>query len=468
MLNKMHGSVVPLDVTTDSAFNMHNLVTIYRELEWLEKVINQAIRTYLKQEGHEANWVDIPVPELKDDNSIYAKVVNKWSLKQHERLALALTISPHLRPELLDIFFGLNGLYNRGFSEFGGVTDKSFSGFLPTGQTLNFLLSSHDPLMRLSSMTILDPSHRLMVEQVFSLQSTDAHLPAWSGIICLSEQWLHYFITGKKVRPELSSEFPAHPITTPLDWTDLVLEHRTMAQIQEIKSWLSHGETLMNDWGLSKKVKPGYRTLLYGPPGTGKTLTAALLAKSTDREIYRVDLSMIVSKYIGETEKNLARVFDAASYKNWILFFDEAEALFGERTTTTSSNDRHANQQTGYLLQRIEDFPGVVILATNLKSNMDEAFTRRFQSMIHFAMPTAELRYKLWLQAFTDTCDLSSEINLRKISKDYELSGGAIINVLRHCVLSAINRNSRCINLKELLSGIRREYRKDNKTIRVC
>jgi len=467
MLNKIQDSVVSLDVATVSEINMQNLVTIHRELDWLDKVINQVIRTYLKQDGHEANWLDIPVPELNDDSSIYAKVVNKWSLKQHERLALALAISPHFRPELLDIFFGLNGLYNRGFSEFGGVTDKTFSGFLPTGQTLNFLLSSGDLSMRLSSMTILDPSHRLMVEQVISLQSTDAHLPAWGGIICLSEQWLHYFITGKKVRPELSSEFPAHPITTPLDWADLVLEHRTMAQIQEIKSWLYHGETLMKDWGLSKKVKPGYRALFYGPSGTGKTLTAALLAKSTGREIYRVDLSMIVSKYIGETEKNLARVFDAASYKNWILFFDEAESLFGERTTTTSSNDRHANQQTGYLLQRIEDFPGVVILATNLKSNMDEAFTRRFQSMIHFAMPTEELRLKLWQQAFVGTCDLSSEINLTKIADDYELSGGAIINVLRHCALAAISRNDRCINLKELLAGIRREFRKDNKALRV-
>lgn len=136
--------------------------------------------------------------------------------------------------------------------------------------------------------------------------------------------------------------------------------------------------------------------MFSGPPGTGKTLTAALLGKSTGRDVYRVDLSMVVSKYIGETEKNLSRVFDAASYKEWILFFDEGDALFGKRTEASSSNDRHANQLTGYLLQKIEDFPGTVIVATNLKSNMDEAFTRRFQNMVHFTIPGPEERLQLW------------------------------------------------------------------------
>ena len=166
-----------------------------------------------------------------------------------------------MRPELLDVFFGLNALYDRGFSEFGGVTDKVFSGFLPTGQTLNFILAANDPDYRLNVMTILDPSHRLMAEQVLTLQRVDDSLPAWGGVLSLSDQWLHYFITGEKVRPELSSAFPAHPISSPLDWSDLVLNHNVMTQIQEIKSWLTHGETLMKQCGLAKKVNPGYRAL---------------------------------------------------------------------------------------------------------------------------------------------------------------------------------------------------------------
>lgn len=447
--------------------NLHqtNLAELHAELDWLAKVIDQVICSYLKQEGYEAQWSEINLPDLSQGTGVYARQVKEWSLNQHERLALALTMAPHLRPDMLDVFFCLNASYNRGFSEFGGVTDKTFSGFLPTGQTLNFLISANDPLWRTSVMAILDPKNRLMAEQVLSLGSVDDTLPAISGVLSLSDQWLHYFISGEKPRPELSASFPAHPITTPLDWSDLVLEYPVMAQIHEIKTWLNHGDTLMKDWGLAKKIKPGYRTLFFGPPGTGKTLTASLLAKSTGREIYRVDLSMIVSKYIGETEKNLAKVFDAASYKNWILFFDEADALFGKRTEANSSNDRHANQQTGYLLQRIEDFPGVVILSSNLKANMDEAFTRRFQSMIHFTIPKPSERLILWRNAFSGSCELEDDIDLEKISEDYELAGGAIINVLRHCALAAVARNSRKVSKDEFLEGIRREFRKDNRTI---
>ena len=443
----------------------HNLAELHDELDWLEQVIEQVIRSYLKQDGHEAHWSDIAVPDLSQGTGIYAGIVRDWSLNSHDRLALALTMAPHVRPHMLDVFFGLNATHNRAFTEFGGVTDKTYSGFLPTGQTLNFLISANDPHWRTSVMTILDPGSRLMREQVLSLSTTDAALPALSGVLSLSDQWLHYFITGEKVRPELSAAFPAHPITTPLEWHDLVLEYHVMMQIKEIKTWLTHGDTLMNDWGLGKKIKPGYRALFFGPPGTGKTLTAALLAKSTDREVYRVDLSMIVSKYIGETEKNLSKVFDAASYKNWLLFFDEADALFGKRTEANNSNDRHANQQTGYLLQRIEDFPGVVILATNLKANMDEAFTRRFQAMIHFTMPQAPERLLLWQNAFASSCELEDDVDLKKLAQDHELAGGAIINVLRYCALSAVARNSRRVSRDEILAGIRREFRKDNRTI---
>ena len=440
-----------------------NLLQLHAELDWLSQVIEQVIRSYFKHEGHEAHWCDIAPPEL-NPNSIYANIVQHWQLNHYERLALALSIAPHLSPHLLDIFFSVNGDTNRVFTEFGGIIDKNYSGFLPTAQTLNFLISANDPHWHTEVKAILDPNSRLMREQVLELRTQEG-LPALSGVLSLSDQWLHYFITGEKVRPELSPAFPAHPITTPLDWQDLVLEYPVMKQVIEIKTWLTHGDTLMNDWGLNKKIKAGYRALFFGSPGTGKTLTAALLAKSTGREIYRVDLSMIVSKYIGETEKNLSRVFDAASYKNWLLFFDEADALFGKRTETNNSNDRHANQQTGYLLQRIEDFAGVVILATNLKANMDEAFTRRFQAMIQFNIPKAPERLALWQNAFAHSCELADDVDLNKIAEDYELAGGAIINVLRYCALSAISRNSRQVNQADILTGIKREFKKDNKTI---
>lgn len=444
-----------------------NLAALQRELDWLDAVVRQAIASYLKHEGHERRWREIEPPALVAGDSVYATQVLAWELDSCERLALALAIAPHLRPQALDIFFGVNGLIDRGFSEFGGCPSKSFSGFLPTGQTLAFVLGADDPALQLDALRILAPQHRLRAEQVLTLEREDERLPPLSGVLGMSEQWLHYLLSGEKVRPELSASFPASPISTPLEWRDLVLDHQVMAQVQEIRAWLTHGPTLMRDWGLASKVKPGFRAAFYGPPGTGKTLTAALLGKSTGREVYRVDLSMIVSKYIGETEKNLGKVFDAASYKDWILFFDEADALFGKRTSANNSNDRHANQQTGYLLQRIEDFPGTVILATNLKANLDEAFTRRFQTMINFTMPSPAQRLQLWTNAFQGVCELAPEIDLRKVAQDYELAGGAIINVLRHCALHAISRERREVTRDDLMEGIKREFRKENKTIQI-
>ena len=181
-------------------------------------------------------------------------------------------------------------------------------------------------------------------------------------------------------------------------------------------------------------------------------------------DVYRVDLSMIVSKYIGETEKNLARVFDMAENRNWILFFDEADALFGKRTTTNTSNDRHANQEVAYLLQRIEDFPGTIILATNLKSNIDEAFSRRFQSVVYFPMPDEELRRSLWLGMLPAKWlkngkeDLTEE--LIALAAKEELSGGSITNVVRRCALRLIMSGKETLDARMLKEALEKEKSK--------
>jgi AAA+ superfamily predicted ATPase len=425
------------------------------------------IKSYLLQEGHENHWRDIPVPDLSVEDCPYANTVNEWQLDVYTRLALVLATAPHLQPEVLDILFGKNQLYDRGFTEFGGVIDKNHSGFLPTGQTLCFLVTAVNPELREKVLEILSKENILIKEQVIILGDTESFLPRLNGVLILSNHWFHYFLTGEHLQEENTASFPAQRITTNMDWDDIVLSSHVMEQVTEINTWMKHGNTLMNDWGLRKRLKPGYRALFYGPPGTGKTLTATLLGKTSGRDVYKVDLSMVVSKYIGETEKNLSRIFDIAEHKNWILFFDEADALFGKRTAANSSNDRHANQQTAYLLQRIEDFPGIVILATNLKGNMDEAFTRRFQAIIHFSMPDHEERYQLWQSAFSEKCTLHPDIDLYKIATDYELAGGAIINVLRYCALSAIRRNDTVVNKQELLAALRREFTKENKTLAV-
>ncbi|HEU4716470.1 MAG TPA: ATP-binding protein [Bacteroidia bacterium] len=442
-----------------------SIAVLHNEINWLQEVISQVIRSYLLQEGHEKNWQDILPPDISASESPYALKVLEWQPGVFGRIALALAIAPHLRPEALDVFFGKNQLYDRGFTEFGGVVDKNHSGFLPTAQTLYFLLTAVNPELRPEVMKLLSKENVLIRDEVIQLSEVDQNLPPLNAMLTMSSYWFEYFITGVHPPEESNPAFPAQRITTGLEWEDVVLDDNVMEQVEEIQAWLQHSSTLMNEWGLKKMLKPGYRALFYGPPGTGKTLTATLLGKMSGRDVYRIDLSMIVSKYIGETEKNLARVFAIARNKHWILFFDEADALFGKRTTTNSSNDRHANQQTAYLLQLIEDYPGVVILASNLNANIDDAFTRRFQSMIHFAMPSAEERLQLWTNAFSGTCTLHPDIDLRKIAEDHQLSGGSIINVLRTCALTAVRTSDPVVTQKNLLAGIRKEFRKENKTL---
>jgi len=189
------------------------------------------------------------------------------------------------------------------------------------------------------------------------------------------------------------------------------------------------------------------------------------LGKHTGRDVYKIDLSMIVSKYIGETEKNLSNVFRQAEHKNWILFFDEADALFGKRTSLNDAHDRYANQEVSYLLQRIEVFDGIVILASNMKSNLDDAFTRRFESIIHFPMPKPSERIKLWQKGFSKASVLEDKVKLDQIAKEFKLSGGAIMNVIRYSSLMALKENNNKITLNNLIEGVKKEYHKEGKTL---
>lgn len=168
-----------------------------------------------------------------------------------------------------------------------------------------------------------------------------------------------------------------------MDWDDLALPAGTLSLIREIEHWIRHNDTLLNPWG-KRRIAPGYRALFYGPTGTGKTLAATLLGKHTAKDVFRVDLSRVVSKYVGETEKNLSRLFDKAEKQNWILFFDEADALFSKRTDIRDAHDKRANQEVAYLLQRIESYNGLVILASNQRANLDDALVRCLQNIIQF------------------------------------------------------------------------------------
>lgn len=445
--------------------SIENASTLQSELQWLANIIDARFKIYWQQEGAMADVFEIQPPDLSNNTSMYAQVVKHYKMSVEERMILLLSLAPHVQPHLLDVFYVKNANYDRGFTEFGGVKGQNHSGFIPTGETAAFILAADSLEKRFTLLEIFGEDHYFNKHKILKLSSTHADEPYLSGVLTLSVEYLNYFTNGSSHKPDYNVNFPAKRISTQLDWDDLVLQDDTLEEVMEIKDWIQYGGHLLNDWGMSKKIKPGFRSLFYGPPGTGKTLTASLLGKSSALDVYRIDLSMVVSKYIGETEKNLGNIFDQAENKNWILFFDEADALFGKRTQTSSSNDRHANQEVSYLLQRVEDFPGVVILATNLKANLDEAFTRRFQSMIYFPMPGPEHRIKLWKQAFSEQTVLDAGVNLEEVAQKYEMAGGAIINVTRYASLMALKRSSNVILMKDIITGIRKEFGKEGKTV---
>jgi SpoVK/Ycf46/Vps4 family AAA+-type ATPase len=181
--------------------------------------------------------------------------------------------------------------------------------------------------------------------------------------------------------------------------------------------------------------------------------------------VFRVDLSRIVSKYIGETEKNLSRLFDKAENKNWILFFDEADALFSKRTDIRDAHDKYANQEVAYLLQRIETYNGLVILASNQRANIDDAFVRRLQAIIPFPMPQAEERCAIWEKTFPSQITLGNDIDWRVIAARHELTGAGILNVAHFCAIDALAKQSRRVDLKGLEAAIKREYVKEGKVM---
>lgn len=442
-----------------------NAVDVDREITWFKEILKTRSLLNAKKETKYKSVYDISPPHLNGSGSAFSVFIEKHQLDFEERFLLALALVPHVKPELLDMFLVKNELTQQIYTEFGGKHGKNHTGFIPTGETAMFILAGNNLEKRFSLQRCFDGFHKFSKENILSLEEIEKNEPMLSGALSVTQEVLDLFTIGEARKPNFSPEFPAKLLTTKMEWEDLVLNNHVMLQLKEIETWVTHHHKLMKEWGMEKILKPGYKSLFHGPPGTGKTTTAALLGNKTKRDVYRIDLSQMVSKYIGETEKNLSKVFDRAESKEWILFFDEADALFGKRTNTQDAHDRFANQQVSYLLQRIEDFDGLVILATNLKGNIDDAFMRRFQSIIQFPMPNAEERFKIWNNSFSESIELHKSIDLAEIAKKYEISGGAIINIIQHCSLRALGRESNLINQNDIIEGIRREYHKNRRTL---
>ncbi len=382
-----------------------------------------------------------------------------------EWIILILALTPHIRTDFFESLIAEHLPNGGDFAEFGGIKGQHHRGVLPTGETAQFIIAGTDLEKRVGVQHLFDSTHYFYQQDILWLETVREGEPLMSGRIILSPEWVHFLLTGQTAKPRFSADFPARLTTTRMEKDDLVLHPFTEEQIEDIRRWLTYHPALASDANLSRKINVGYRVLFYGPSGTGKTLTATLLGKEFGKDVYRIDLSQIVSKYIGETEKNLGKIFDRAEHKDWILFFDEADALFGKRTNVQSSHDKFANQEVSFLLQRIEDFSGLMILASNLKSNIDDAFLRRFHSIVYFPMPNAQERLKLWKHSMPASIKPGPNVSLPAIAETYEISGASIINVIQYASLKALSRSNKLLMQEDLVDGITRELRKEERGI---
>ncbi len=457
------------------------------ELQYLIRLI----RYRMALEFHRTSGAVEPVmPSYDQWNLPIGKFVADYSLENKplspdEARLLLIGLVHHVQPDLFDhaIDRMLNGAGD--FPKIGGTRGKNFRGFMPTGETALFLLAGDDWQQRLAIQQLFWADHPFAKRKILWVEETEKGEPAMSGKINLSQDYVDIFTQGRTVPPHFGLSFPAKLVTTDRRRDDLVINDQLNGQINDLLDWIKFNKGLAAKGGQDGRFRSGYRCLFYGPSGTGKTFAASILGKETGKEVYRVDLSMVVSKYIGETEKNLELLFARAENKKWILFFDEADALFGKRTNVRDAHDKYANQEVSYLLQRIEDYDGLVILATNMKNNIDDAFIRRFNAILKFPMPDAEERKKIWQNTFPRGAIFKKfivtepvvavETDIPELVKKYALSGGNIANIVHFASikgakrLEEYNRNrqpqesetSLTIYLPDVIDGIRRELSKD-------
>ena len=249
-------------------------------------------------------------------------------------------------------------------------------------------------------------------------------------------------------------------------WDDIVLPKQQKELLVRACNQIKYKHIVYDKWGMNKRILygRGLSMLFTGPPGTGKTMAAQVVASDLDLEVYRVDLSKVISKYIGESEKNLSEVFESAKKSNAVLLFDETDALFGKRTEVKDSHDKNANVETSYLLQKMEEYSGITIMTTNFVENIDKAFFRRINYVVHFNLPDFDLRLKIWKNMFPDDTPISDDVNFEYLAKNFEIAGGSIKNIVLTATFMAASESDK-VEMKHIIKSVEYELKKQGKMV---
>ena len=442
-----------------------SLAELQRALEALQRLISirleergaLAANSFTGSPGRLAELAGRPLGtgrgEALPDRSVFegegplGALVAGYDLDAAEATALVAALAPEV-DEKFDLLYTALG-------------DRPQSDGL-TGETLRTLLA-RTLAGRSRAADLLAPSAKLRGLRMLTLDPAE---PALAGRIAINPELGSWLLGREGHEPEFSPDFPAQRLRTVHTFDDLVLPHGTRDRLREVLDRIALRPVVLGEWGFARSHDNagGLHVLFHGPAGTGKTTAAAVIGRETGLPVYRVNIASVVSKYIGETPKNLDRIFQRAEARNWIMFFDEADALFGRRAEVEDARDRYANQEVSYLLQRIESFDGITILATNLLANIDEAFHRRIHVEIGFPQPAVRERARLWRTSLPEEAPRVKDLDLTELARRFELSGGEIRNAVFHAAFRAAAEGE-SVGLGHLLDGAQAEYEKGGRLV---
>lgn len=374
------------------------------------------------------------------------------------------------------VLTGTKPWVQRGFGPMGVVTVPfTISGFGRRRHCWNESLTAENILPDESELDALANRFRLTRYQIRSAVASAKERARWNAAAGTAGE--HKYIGNGK--PTLQDVFTAAraqsghqlaalapKVDAKYTWNDIVLPQEAMTQLREMCRRVTYRHRVLGEWGFNAKLSlgKGVNALFSGPSGTGKTMAAEVIANELGLDLYKIDLSGVVSKYIGETEKNLDRIFTATASANAILFFDEADALFGKRSEVRDAHDRYANIEISYLLQKMEQYEGITILTTNLRQNLDDAFVRRMAFIINFPFPDQESRRRIWTGIWPQAVPLADDVDLEFLARQFKLSGGNIKNIaLAASFLAAADGDA--VAMAHLFRAAQHEYRKMGKTL---